>query len=101
MSKEKEEMLTSTEAIAIAGASTALFALYVQFSPKMGNIWIRKDDEGKDVFVPKNLLNLMIEPFFNKNLWHPRNLDMNWLFITASGLGLYTGAKAIKSNLNK
>jgi len=93
MNEEKEEMLTSTEAIAIAGASTGLFALYVQFSPKMGNIWIRKDDEGNNVFAPKNLLNLIVEPFFNKNFWHPRNLDMNWLFITASSLGLYTAGK--------
>ena len=99
--EQKEEMLTSTEAIAVAGVSTGLFALYVQFSPKMGNIWIRKDDEGKDVFCPKNLLNLMVEPFFNKQFWNVKNLDMNWLFLTASGLGLYTGAKAIKNNLNK
>ena len=99
--EQKEEMITLTEAAAVAGISTGLFALYVQFSPKMGNIWIRKDDEGKDVFVPKNLLNLMVEPFFNKQFWNAKNLDMNWVFLTMSGLGLYTGAKAIKNNLNK
>jgi hypothetical protein len=99
--EQKEEMISIKEAAAVAGVSTVLFALYVQFSPKMGNIWIRKNDEGEDVFVPKNLLNLMVEPFTNKQFWHPRNLDMNWLFLTASCLGLYTGAKAIKGNLNK
>ena len=99
--EQKEEMISIKEAAAVAGVSTALFALYVQFSPKMGNIWIRKDDEGKDVFCPKNLLNLMVEPFTNKQFWYPQNLDMNWLFLTASGLGLYTGAKVVKSNLSK
>lgn len=99
--EQKEEMISIKEAAAVAGVSTALFALYVQFSPKMGNIWIRKNDEGEDVFVPKNLLNLMVEPFTNKQFWHPRNLDMNWLFLTASGLGLYTGAKAVKNNISK
>ena len=99
--EQKEEMITLTEAAAVAGVSTGLFALYVQFSPKMGNIWIRKNDEGEDVFVPKNLLNLMVEPFTNKQFWYPQNLDMNWLFLTASALGLYTGAKAVKNNISK
>jgi hypothetical protein len=43
----------------------------------------------------------MVEPFFNKQFWHLRNLDMNWLFLTASALGVYTGAKAVKNNMNK
>jgi hypothetical protein len=99
--EQKEEMISIKEAAAVAGVSTALFALYVQFSPKMGNIWIRKDDEGNDVFCPKNLLNLMVEPFFNKQFWNVKNLDMNWLFLTASALGVYTGAKAVKNNISK
>ena len=37
--EQKEEMVSLTEAAAVAGVSTGIFALYVQFSPKMGKLY--------------------------------------------------------------
>jgi hypothetical protein len=97
--EEKMEFISLKEAAAIAGVSTTLFALYVQFSPKIGNIWIRKNDEAEDVFVPKNLFKLMGRPLHDTDFWKPENLDMNWVFLTLSSIGLYTlGKNVIKRN---
>ena len=93
------EFISLKEAAAIAGVSTTLFALYVQYNPKMGNIWIRKNDEGEELFVPRNFLNLIVEPFKNISFWHPGSWDINWVFVTFSSIGLYTlGKNAIKRN---
>ena len=48
-------------------------------------------------FVPRNFLNLIVEPFKNIRFWHPRSWDINWVFVTLSSIGLYTLSKnAIK-----
>ena len=54
----------------VAAAAVALlgFALYVQFSPTMGNIWLRDDHQGLRTFAPHNLLRLMAEPL---RVWTP------------------------------
>lgn len=96
MDKIKEmEFISLKEAAAVAGVSTTLFALYVQYNPEMGNIWIRKNDEGEEVFVPRNFLNLIVEPFKNIRFWHPRSWDINWVFVTLSSIGLYTLSKNV------
>ena len=59
------------------GISSLLYAGYVQFNPKLGNIWLRPDDTGKKMFVPSNLINLMKEPINNSFFWETRNLDLN------------------------
>lgn len=65
---------------------TAIFSVYVQFSRKMGNIWIRKDDNNINRLVIKNLYNLMIAPFYLKQFWMPCLLSINYPFI----IGVYT-----------
>ena len=54
---------------------TLAYGMYVQFSPKIGNIWYRNKS-----FVPKNLLILMMNPLHKKILWRVDMLDMNWPF---------------------
>ena len=95
--EEKEDMgiISLKEALAVSGISTVLYALYVQYNPKIGNIWIRKDDEGNEVFVPKNLLKLMGRPLHDVSFWRPENLDMNWVFLTLSSVGLYASVKKL------
>ena len=71
-------MISLKEALAVGGISTALYALYVQYNPKIGNIWIRKDDEGNEVFVPKNLLKLMGRPLHDTDFWRPAPAMRAW-----------------------
>jgi hypothetical protein len=58
------------------------FAAYVQFSPTMGHIWLRRNDENKWVFVPDNLWNLMCAPLNHLSFWYPSMWIINvfvWL----------------------
>jgi hypothetical protein len=40
------------------------FLIYIQFSPDMGNIWIRSG-----YFIPMGAINLIIYPFKEKYMW--------------------------------
>lgn len=60
------------------GIPTILFALYVQFSPNSGNIWIRPNDKGEQIYVPYNLFRLIFYPFKEKSFWHPQMWDFNY-----------------------
>ena len=62
------------------GIGSFMYAGYVQFNPKLGNIWLRPDDKGNTAFTPNNLINLMYEPATNKFFWKKDNLDLNVLF---------------------
>ena len=69
--------------------SLFLWALYLQFSPKIGNIWIRDDSEGNRIFVPVNILNMIYHSISRITFWYPSNWDLNvfiWIF---SGNGLF------------
>ena len=63
------------------------FACYVQFSPNIGNVWIRPDGSGNKKLFINGLLSLMYEPFRLKKLWHPKFWDLNW--ITTTGIIVY------------
>jgi hypothetical protein len=58
-----------------------LYALYIQFSPGMGNIWWRIDQDGNYKFRPQNLLN-MIYSSFTPIFWNPELLDLNFIYFT-------------------
>jgi hypothetical protein len=62
------------------GIGSIMYAGYVQFNPKIGNIWIRPDSNGIKIFTPNNLVNLMYEPAKNEFFWKRENLDLNVLF---------------------
>ena len=51
--------------------ATILYILYIQFSPTMGNIWIRNG-----VFAPYNIIRLMIVPLYDWNYWSNTSLWM-------------------------
>lgn len=54
-----------------------LFAGYVQWSPNMGNIWIRKDENNKNKLQLHNLFRLMAAPIKEKTYWYPSQWDIN------------------------
>ena len=59
---------------------TILFLFYIQYSPKMGNIWYRNG-----YFVPRGAINLMIYPLKEIKMWNPKLWDINyfmWIIIT-------------------
>lgn len=63
-------------------SSSLAYALYVQFNPKIGNIWIRRDSTGKRSLNLYSLYNLMGECTRNKEMWRYKNLDINYLAFT-------------------
>ncbi len=44
--------------------TTIGYILYIEFSPSMGNIWIRSGH-----FVPSNIIRLMFQPFHDIKMW--------------------------------
>ena len=50
--------------------TTFLYAIYIQFSKNMGNIWLRFDSNGNIRFRPYNLLNYMINPLYKSFMWN-------------------------------
>ena len=63
---------------------TLFFALYVQFHPSMGGIWLRPDMKNNLKFVPSNLFNLMISPLKNGFFWNYNLLIINYIFLLLS-----------------
>jgi hypothetical protein len=55
------------------------YAIYIQFSPGMGNIWLRINDNGNYTFQPINLFNI-IKTSFTLILWKPELLDLNFIY---------------------
>jgi hypothetical protein len=49
--------------------TTILFAIYVEISPSMGNIWYRYDSNNVKRISLSGLLNLMVFPFYNIHMW--------------------------------
>lgn len=75
-----------------SGISILLWILYLQFSPKIGNIWIRDNSRGERTFVPYNILNMVFYTVNNIDFWYPWNWDMNpfiWILIGNSIVFLY------------
>ena len=77
------------EEIGVGILSFVIYALYVQYSPNMGNVWIRKDDKGNQVFVPRNLFNLMVHPLTNTSLWNHNTWSINWVFFICLSFSIY------------
>lgn len=71
------------------------YALYVQFNPKIGNIWIRRDSSGNRSINLYSLYNLMQECTRNKEMWKYKNLDINYLAFTLT----YYSFMKINSNI--
>ena len=62
---------------------TISYAIYLELSPGLGNIWYRTGVDGVKHIKIFNLLNIMIKPLTNKDLWTPSLWDTNYfIFIT-------------------
>ncbi len=70
-----------------------LFAIYLEVNPKLGNIWLRKDEHNVRQFSPYGFLEYFKQPFKNKFLWFPQNWDLNpYMFTTITTLS-FTGLR--------
>ena len=58
--------------------SFLMFAIYTQFSPKIGNIWLRKDANLITRFAPQNLFKLIVFPLRSLQPWKPYLWDINY-----------------------
>ena len=58
--------------------SLIIFLFYLEFSPKLGNIWYRIDSTGKRRIMIKGAINVILYPFKNYTLWYPKNWDLNY-----------------------
>ncbi len=76
--------------------SFILYALYVQFDKRMGNIWLRNNAYGNIVFVPHNLISLIISPLFDKYMWNPYLWDINFFIFSSVTISAYIGAFNIR-----
>lgn len=61
----------------------------MQYSPSIGNIWIRPNHEGEYVFCPQNLFSVISLPFTDIQFWNPKILDLNFLFWLFCALSLH------------
>lgn len=80
-------MLYFIEFINLTIATFILFALYLQYSPSIGNIWIRPNHSGENVFCPRSLIDVILVTFHDSNFWRIDMLDLNfffWLFCAFS-----------------
>ena len=69
---------------------TIYYIFYLEFSPSMGNIWIRKDDQGNKHICPYNIWILMIHPLYSGFMWLPSMWTINWFIMVLFG-GLMGG----------
>tara|TARA_B100001093_G_C25915202_1_gene630350 strand:- start:87 stop:350 length:264 start_codon:yes stop_codon:yes gene_type:complete len=60
------------------------YAMYVEFHPKIGNIWIRMDSDGNKSISIQSLLNLMKKSSIDPVFWKSENLDMNYAVFVGS-----------------
>ena len=58
---------------------TILFIVYVEYS--VGGILFRPNNLGKTVINIRSLLSYLIHPLYNRFLWNPELLDVNYPFI--------------------
>ena len=68
-----------------------IFSLYVQYSPTMGNIWLRTNSENEQVFCPMSLVDLIFSPLYRSYFWSYSLLPINfWVYLLVYLLVYYT-----------
>ena len=58
---------------------TIAFIVYVEYS--VGGILFRPNNLGKTVINIRSLLSYLIHPLYNRFLWNPKLLDVNYPFV--------------------
>ena len=72
--------------------ATAVYIVYIEYSPTMGNIWIRNG-----VFAPYNIIRLMIEPLYDWNYWRYASM---WMINYPLWLGIVFIIENTREQLN-
>ena len=65
----------------VVAASIIIELLYQQFSPHIGNMWIRPGPSGAKVLVPSGMLTIILMPFQYLFVWYPTKWDLNWIIL--------------------
>ena len=74
----KEYLLPNWEFFAVGfPIYTGLFFLYLEASPKLGNIWMRTTSEGIKRCNLGGFIKFFYEPFRNSFFWKPQFWDLN------------------------
>ncbi len=55
-----------------------IFSIYLEVSPKLKNIWIRRDSTNVFYFRPAGILLMLLKPFTNIFFWYPSFWDINY-----------------------
>lgn len=66
------------------------FIIYLEASPKLGNIWLRKDKNNIKKLQISSLIEYFKKPFQNIILWYPNNWDLNpYMVSTISSISFW------------
>jgi len=63
--------------------SLIVYLLYLEFSPKLGNILFRINSENVKVFNLNSTLNMITYPLKNITFWYIENWDLNFFIYYA------------------
>ena len=66
---------------------TTLFTIYVEYS--VGGILFRPNSLGKLSMNLYSWISYLLNPLYNKFLWQPQLLDVNYIFILGCSILLY------------
>ena len=55
-----------------------IFSIYLEASPKLKNIWLRRDSDNMIHFRPGGILLMLLKPFTNIFFWYPNFWDINY-----------------------
>lgn len=66
---------------------TMIFTIYVEYS--VGGILFRPNSLGKLSTNLYSLFNYLIDPLYNRFLWQPQLLDVNYIFVLGCSILLY------------
>jgi len=72
-----------------------LFAVYIEYFSRIGNIIFRINYTGFKIFQPLQLLNIIIAPLFQNFMWDIKNWDINYLIIFSVANIIYYIVKKI------
>ena len=91
----KNILISYMEDIGIIGCGSVCYALYVQYNPKIGNVWIRPNSNGERQYAFRNLYNLIKEPLKSTDFWKIQNLDLNYFVFTSILWGVIKGVRVL------
>ena len=77
------------DTLLVSSAGFLSFASYIQFHPKIGNIWIRPDSTGTKALNLEGLIPMIKAPLLYNHFWKMENLDINWLVYVLGFNGAY------------